>query len=464
MSSTILKTEKRFSPDNLRDYQWRAVAFAKEVEKCALWIDMGRGKTVSTLTAISELRREFEAEKILVIAPKRVIEMVWPVEVDKWTHTRDLQVTVLNGDAGRRARLIQQDKAPIHAIGRELIPWLIDTLAKWRMPWPYDMIVIDESSSFKSPSAKRFKKLRRVTPHACRVVELTGTPSPNGLLDLWSQIFLLDGGERLGKTFTAYKNKYFTSDYNQYNWELREGAKEKIYEAISDIVFVDDSPPQDVPIENDVFVELPAKYRKQYRELEREFILSLSEATNIVAQSAGVLTGKLLQFTSGAVYVGEDRETAIVHNLKLDAVEEIIDGVQGSPVLIAYQYRHELDRLRERFPQTVTLDEGNDVVERWNRGEIAILAVHPASAGHGLNLQFGGHNLIIMGLNWSYELYAQLVKRLARSGQKHTVTVHRIQMKDTVDERVTNSWREDAGTQSDLLNALRKDIEERLAA
>ena len=448
--------------DLLHDYQNRAAQFVKDVPKSALWVDMGLGKTVITLTALVDLLGEFEFENALVIAPLRVAKSVWPAETTKWAHTRHLSVNNLCVPPKRREAAFKK-KADIHAINRELVAKLVEY---WGQDWPYDLVVIDESSSFKSHKAQRFTALKKVQNKITRMIQLTGTPASNGLLDLWSQIYLLDGGERLGRTITAYRQKYFVADHMGYNWHIKSGAKEKIYAKLADIVLTLSSEDYiSLPdfVFNPIELDMPRDTAKQYKDLERDFLLEL-EDDEITALHAASLTNKLLQFANGAIYVGEgeDRHTAELHGLKLDALGEIIDEAVGSPVLVAYNYQSDAKRIKARFKQATILDSDPKTIDRWNAGEIPLLLAHPASAGHGLNLQKGGNTLVWFGLNWSLELYQQFNKRLHRQGQTEKVIAHHLIVKGTVDETVMKALGAKNLTQKALLDALKKDAQRRL--
>lgn len=438
--------------DQLSAQQHRAVEYIKTKPACALWADMGTGKTVSTLTALRDLFDQFEIGRVLVIAPLRVIQNTWPDEIADWAHTRGLTYTIVRGTPDERRRLAQQP-TDIHLINREMVANLAEMLGN---DWHYDTVVIDEASSFKSSASQRFKALRRVLPKVARVIELTGTPAGNGLLDLWPQIYLLDRGQRLGRTFTAYKTRYFESDYMGYKWEPRKGSEKAIHAALADIVLRLEYPHTTHPIYNPVRVQLPESARLQYAELERECLLKIEQST-VEAQTAAVLSGKLLQCANGALYTDESRNWARLHDAKLDALSEIV-GETASPVLVAYNFQSDLQRLRERFPHVETLD-APDAVKRWNAGQIPMLLAHPASAGHGLNLQHGGHVIVWFGLNWSLELYAQFNARLHRQGQKRQVIIHHIIARDTVDEAVMQALARKDTTQRALLDALKRNIQ-----
>ncbi len=445
--------------DQLHAYQIRSAEFIKDNPSCALWVDMGLGKTVSTLTALVDLFDRFEIGKVLIIAPLRVAQYTWGDEIKNWEHTRQLTHCVLAGKpAKQRLQAVLYDNSDIHLINRENVKWLVD---ETRKNWQYDTVIIDESSSFKSPSAQRFKALKKVLPSIDRIVELTGTPASNGLLDIYSQVFLLDCGERLGKTMTAYKSRYFDSDYMGYNFTIREGAEQQIYDKLGDIVLrldAEDYLKMPARIDNKIEVHLPIKARQQYAELEKEFILEL-ESDTVTALSAASLTGKLLQCANGALYVNDEGGYQTLHDAKLDALDEIV-AETSEPILVAYNFKSDLARLKKRYPKAVAIDERN-AMKRWNEGKIDMLLAHPASAGHGLNLQKGGSTIVWFGLNWSLELYQQFNGRLHRQGQTKPVVVHHIVAKDTVDETVLTALTEKNITQKALLNALKDDIETR---
>jgi SNF2 family DNA or RNA helicase len=477
MSSTALKTatscsNKGFSRESLHTYQERAVSFIKDAPSCALWVDMGLGKTVTVLTALADLFDRFEVGRVLVIAPLRVAINTWPSEIKRWDHTKHLTARVIKGTPEQRLNMLRRDRSDIHIINRELIPWVvkvIQTEPALRVGtitdgWPYDVVVIDEASSFKSSKTQRFKALRKMLPKIDRLIELTGTPASNGLLDVWSQIFLLDRGERLGKTFTGFRNRYFISDYHGYNWTLRKNADQKIYDRLADVCLTltaEDYLELPRRIDTVIDIDLPAKARDQYIQLERNFLAELGDETVEVLHAAA-LTNKLLQFANGAIYTDEEKNWTEVHDAKLTALAELVDEAAGQPLLIAYTYQTDAKRIREQFPQAEIIGKDTDTIERWNRGEIPMLLAHPASAGHGLNLQHGGDTIIWFGLNWSLELYQQFNARLHRQGQQKPVIIHHLAVRDTVDQTVLSALRCKDMTQKALLNALKEDIERRV--
>lgn len=442
------------------DYQRFAIRRIVEQPACGLFLDMGLGKTVITLTAIVELmHNRFDVARVLVIAPKLVAETVWAEEAAKWDHTRHLRISKVLGSVQERVAALRRP-ADIYVINRENVPWLVERVGA---KWPFDMVVVDELSSFKSPKTKRFRALRRVRPLVNRIVGLTGTPAPNGLIDLWSQIYLLDQGERLGKTLTGYRDRFFKpgrrNGHIVYEWIPKPGAEERIHELLSDLCVsmrAEDwlELPERVDVE--VPVVLDAEAMMKYKQLEKDLLLPL-EGDVVTADTAGVLTNKLLQLANGAVY-DTARGVHEIHDAKLDALEELIEQAQGKPLLVFYAYQHDLERIKRRFPWAATMDEPG-VIERWNRGEVPLLLAHPASAGHGLNLQEGGNHVVWFGLTWSLELYEQANARLHRQGQTERVIVHHLVAKGTVDEDVMARLRSKAATQADLVEALKARIE-----
>ncbi|MBV6633862.1 MAG: DEAD/DEAH box helicase [Alphaproteobacteria bacterium] len=441
---------------HLHSYQERAANFIDRNPYCALWVDMGLGKTVSTLTALQDLRDCVAIAKVLIVAPLRVARFTWPDEIAAWDHI-DLGrvVNMAGAPKGKREALLASPH-DVAIINVENLSWLV-AHARRQGRWPYDMVVLDEASLFKSPSAKRFKDLRKVLPEIHRLVELSGTPAPNGLLDIWSQLYLLDRGERLGKTMTQYKGRYFDQDYSGFNWTLKDTAAAMIHNKVSDLVLrlsADDYldlPPRIDHIER---VQLPAKARKQYDTLEREFLLHLDNDEVVTAVTQGVLAGKLLQAANGAFYLPDDGGVERIHRAKLDALRELIDAAAGEPVLVAYNYQFDKDAILAEFPQARVLDKRKATIDAWNAGEIPILIAHPASAGHGLNLQAGGSILIWYGLNWSLELHDQFNARLHRQGQTKPTRIYYIAADDTIDAAVLQSLKTKDRTQQALLAAV----------
>lgn len=454
-SSTALQKGSRFSRSQLHDYQTNATQFIKDNPFCALWLDMGLGKSVTTLTAVVDLLDTFEVSRILIVAPLRVAEHTWPNEINQWEHAQHLTFSVATGSLQKRKDALWTSR-DIHIINRENIPWVV---SYYGTNWPYDMVVIDEFSSFKSSKTKRFKALRKVLPFIDRLVGLTGTPASNGLLDLWAQTYLLDKGDRLGRTFSGYRQRYFSSDYMGYTWTPLPGTEEEIYAKLSGVCLslsAEDYVELPDRVDNTITVDIPPTSREQYKQLEKEFLLEL-ENDDVVVQHAAALTNKLLQFSNGAIYTDDSGKWESMHDSKLNALEEIINEAAGQPVLVAYNYKSDKERILKRFKNAVSIDELN-AIDRWNSGDIQILIAHPASAGHGLNLQSGGNIIAWFGLNWSLELYQQFNARLHRQGQTKPVIIHHIVLEDSVDDSVMEALNGKHTTQKSLLDALKKDI------
>ena len=408
------------SIDNLHPYQHRAVSHIITKPKSALFLDMGLGKTISTLTAIEDLvYNSFDVGKVLIVAPLRVCNTVWEQEARKWEHTKSLSFANLSGGKANMIKGLQRS-ADIYLINRENVKALVMHLGK---KWKFEMLVIDESSSFKSHASQRFKAIKKVLPLIERVVLLTGTPASNGYMDLWSQFFMLDGGYRLGRTITFFRNRYFDKGYMGYTYDLRAGAVKEIQDQLQDLV---------LSMSADDYLDLPAfiptvldnklsgDLLKQYTKFEKEMMMSLGKDKNITAMSAATLSNKLLQFCSGNIY-DEHKKVHHFHDLKIDTLKEIIDENPKDNILVAYNYKHELEALTKNFPDGVVLDKKGVAVEQWNKGEIKLMFAHPASAGHGLNLQDGGSLIVWYGFTWSLELYQQFNARLHRQGQRNIV-------------------------------------------
>ena len=443
-------------------YQEAAIRWVLDRPASGLFLGMGMGKTVVTLTAINELLFDrLEAARVLVIAPLRVARDTWAREAAKWDHLRHLRVSVVLGDAQERLAALERP-ADVYVINRENVPWLCETL----FDWPFDMVVIDELSSFKSVQAKRFKALRKVRGHIRRIVGLTGTPAPNGLIDLWPQIYLLDRGERLGKTVGAYRARYFTPDrangHIVYSYRLLPGADEAIQARIADVCMSlrkEDYLSLPGQLYETVEITPPPALLKQYRQFERDRIMEAMDGDGeIVALNAAALTGKLLQFANGAIY-DDNGNSHLIHNLKLDALEDLIEAANGEPVLVFYAFKHDRDRIMRRVScrELVTSED----IDAWNRKEIPVALAHPASVGHGLNLQEGGHIIIWFGLTWSLELYQQANERLNRPGQTHVCRIYHLVLKGTHDERVLAALERKDTSQRALIDALRGTLEER---
>ena len=451
----------KYSP---HDYQEYAIQFLLENPVAAIFLDMGMGKTSIVLTAIMKLMYErFEVSKVLIIAPLRVARNTWPEEIRKWEHLQGLRYSVVVGTAAERQKALAKD-ADIYIINRENVPWLV---AQSRRSFDFDMVVIDELSSFKSWQSKRFRELMKVRPFVKRMVGLTGTPSSNGLMDLFAEFKLLDMGKRLGRFITQYRTAYFKPDRTNgpvvYSYSLLPDAEERIYEKISDITISMKATdhlrmPELVSSEHKVYMD--EAEREKYRELKDELVLQL-HGKEITAANAAALTGKLLQLANGAIY-DEDKMVNAFHERKLDALEDLIEAANGRPVLVAYWFQHDLERIQKRLDALkveYARISSPGSIEMWNRGEFAVGLIHPASAGHGLNLQSGGNILVWFGLTWSLELYQQTVARLWRQGQTSgTVSVIHIVADGTVDERVLKALESKDQTQAALIDAVKAEI------
>ena len=431
---------------------------------CALLWGMGTGKTVTTLTAIDLLLHDLlENGPVLVIAPKRVAENTWSKECVKWEHLLHLRVVKVMGTVQEREKALghlAKKDADIYVINRENVAWLADFFGQ---RWPFRIVVIDELSSFKSAQAKRWKALRRVRGRIRRIIGLTGTPRPNGIEDFWPEIYLLDQGERLGKTQTQFRARYLLPEkmngHIVYSYRPREGAEEEVYKKLSDIcmsIRKEDVLSLPGQIYEDVLLDAPPALLKQYKQFERDRVMECLDADGeIVAGTAAALTNKLLQFANGAIY-DMDGEVHHIHDIKLDALEELIEAAGGDPVLVLYAYKHDLTRIGQRIHYR-ELNKPKDI-DAWNRGEIPVAVAHPASIGHGLNLQEGGHITIWFGLPWSLELYQQANERLNRPGQKNVCRVYHIMLRGTHDVRVLRSLSNKEAGQNAALEALRLEI------
>lgn len=420
---------------------------------------MGLGKSVITLSAIFDLCLDsFLVCKVLVIAPLRVARDTWPAEIKKWDHLKGLSYSVAVGTEKERIDALKK-QSTLYIINRENVDWLVH---KSGIPFHFDMVVIDELSSFKSYGAKRFKSLLKVRPSVKRIVGLTGTPSSNGLMDLWAEFRILDLGQRLGRYISHYRNTYFKPDKRNaqivFSYKPLQGAEEEIYKQISDItISMKSTDYLKMPeyVSNEVFVTLSDKEWKVYSDFKEEMVANLGDE-EIDAVNAAVLSGKLLQMANGAVY-DSDNKAHVIHDKKLDALEDLIEGANGKPVLVAYWFKHDLERIKERFP--VRQIQSSKDIEDWNDGKIPIAVIHPASAGHGLNLQSGGSTLIWFGLTWSLELYQQTNARLYRQGQRDTVIVHHIITQNTIDEDVLLALTKKEKTQDALIDAVKANLE-----
>lgn len=442
----------KYSPHN---YQIYSTNFILNNSISAIFLECGLGKSVISLTAINDLMLDyFDVSRTLVIAPLRVANSTWPDEIKKWDHLKHLNYSVVIGSEKERLDALRKP-AHIYLINRENVDWLI---TKSGIPWKFDMVVIDELSSFKSYQAKRFKSLLKVRPKIKRIVGLTGTPSSNGLMDLWAEFRLLDMGERLGRYITYYRQNFFVPDKrNQqmiFSYKTKDGAENKIYSLISDITISmksKDFLKMPECVMNEVVVSLSDKEQKLYDSLKHDMVLSLEE-NEIDAINAAALSNKLLQMSNGAVY-NDDKESLHIHDRKLDALEDLIEGTNGKPVLVAYWFKHDLEKIKDRF-DVRKIKSAKDISD-WNEGKIPVALIHPASAGHGLNLQAGGSTLIWFGLTWSLELYQQTNARLYRQGQDSTVVIHHILTKGTIDEDVMKALKAKERIQDALIESVK---------
>lgn len=442
------------------DYQAYCIDFLLEHPAAGLFLKPGMGKTSIALTAADRILYDrFEASKVLVIAPLRVAEDTWSRESAKWDHLKHLRVSKVLGDAKKRLAALEAD-ADLYCINRENVPWLVK---HYGQHWPFDLVIIDELSNFRNPTSKRFRALRKVRPLIKHIWGLTGTPRPRSLLDLWAQVYLLDRGKRLGETYGGYKDRYFTpgrrNGYVIFDWNPRPGAEEEITEKISDIcISLETAGNLQMPelVTTTRPVILSPESRSKYEALEREAVLPLKDCV-IDAASAAAVNGKLMQIAGGAVY--DDGHTPHdIHSEKLDALEDIIAEADGEPVLVAYRFQHERDRILSRFPQAVQLKDSGTIAA-WNRGEIPILLAHPAGAGHGLNLQDGGHIIVWFGPTYDLELDEQFNDRLYRQGQKFTTSIIYLVAEGTVEEDAMQSLKVKADGQASMMEALKARIE-----
>ena len=441
------------------DYQKYASDFIEKHMTAAVFLDMGLGKTIITLSAVNNLCLDtFEVQKVLVIAPLRVARDTWKAEVEKWEHLKHLKYSVAIGTETERMSALKRP-AHIYIINRENVGWLIEQSG---LPFEYDMVVIDELSSFKSHQAKRFKSLMRVRPTVKRIVGLTGTPASNGLMDLWAEFRLLDMGKRLGRFITHYRDEFFRPDKRNgqviFSYKPKDGAEDEIYRRISDITIsmkAADYLKMPECVMNEVKVNISEKEMKLYNSLKKDLVLAIANK-EIDAVNAAALSNKLSQMANGAVY-DENKNYIEIHNRKFDALEDLIEQANGKPVLVAYWFKHDLERIRKRF-YVKEIKSSKDISD-WNDGKIPVAVIHPASAGHGLNIQEGGSTLIWFGLTWSLELYQQTNARLWRQGQKsNTVIIHHIISKGTIDEQIMKALQSKERTQSALIEAVKTQI------
>jgi SNF2 family DNA or RNA helicase len=439
-----------FKRSDFHNYQEEAYKIILTKKKCGLFLDMGLGKTATTLTAAADMLDNFLINKVLIIAPLRVANSVWKQEALKWEHLQHLNIKICTGSEKQRLEAIKSN-ADIYIINRENIHWLIQ-----KCQWIWDMTIVDESSSFKNSRSQRFKALKKMTKYMKSLVLLSGTPTPNGEMDLWSQLYLIDNGERLGRTITNFRQRFFTSDYMGYSYKIIPGASDKIKELIKDVCVTMsaddylDLPDQISLIES---VEFPDKVKEQYKELEKNFLLTLGKI-DIASPSQAALGNKLLQMCNGAIYDNSGNSHEI-HNIKIDVLKEIVEENPGENFLVAYNYKSDLEKILKAFPKAVLIGKGTKEQDDWNAGKIKMLVTHPASTGHGLNLQFGGNILVWFGLNWSLELYQQFNKRLHRQGQKNLVRIIHIVAKGGLDENVMLALNNKAKTQQELIDFLK---------
>jgi len=445
------------------------------VNRVGLFLDLGLGKTLTTLTALVELAQENKLfGHVLIIAPKRVAMYTWPDEIKKWAHTKNARYAVLAGltKKKREARLdqIETDPPTIYIINRELVPKLVK-----RFPgksWPFLNLVIDEAQSFKGYNTAGFKALKSIAPYTHRVIELTGTPSPNGLMDIWALIYLLDGGARLGRNITAYRNTHFipgrrTPEGYPYEWLIKDGHDEIIHQSIQDItISMMKRDYLDMPAltHNVIELDMSKTERQVYNQLKREKILPLVDGEAIEASNAAVLSGALLQLSNGAIYADEDKTDIIeLHDHKIQALKDIVDSSNGQPILCFYWYKHDLLRLTKAFPNAEVFgDKDPTLISRWNNKQIPLLFAHPASAGHGLNLQYGGHIMVYFVVPQSLELYLQSMARLHRGGQTEAVVVHYLKMRGTVEDKIIPRLIQKQDIQQALIDAVKADLDELL--
>lgn len=453
-----------------KKHQSIALDFLRRNKRCCLFLDMGLGKTVTALTVAQELIDDFRIEKVLVIAPKRVAEDTWSRECAKWDHLSGLTISKVLGSAKQREKALQTG-ADIYVINRENVQWLVEYQ---KGNWPFDLVIIDELSSFKNPQAKRFRMLKRVIAMSDFVWGLTGTPASNGYMDLWAEIYLIDGGERLGKYIGSYRTAYFYPGAHNghivYEYKLRAGAKQKIDRKLSDICLSMSKedwltlPPITY---NEVRVRMSPSEREVYDQFQRDKVLPILEgkldtidnmSSAVVGDTAAVVSGKLLQMANGAVY-DDVKGVFHLHDRKLEALQEIEESSQGQSLLVFYSYKHDLDRIKSVCKHAVEL-KGSEDIDKWNNGEIRMLLCHPASAGYGINLQEGAHIIVWFGLPWSLEQYQQSNARLYRQGQEYPVIVHHIITDDTLDDRVLTALQNKDATQKSLLDALKGYVNE----
>ena len=443
------------------EYQHTAMQWIKDNPRCGLFLDMGLGKTVSTLTALQELMDECEVSRVLVVAPKKVAETTWSTEAQKWDHLKNLRVSKVMGTEKQR-NLALAEKADVYVIGRDSFVWLV---GKYGGMLPFDVLVIDELTSFKSPKSERFKAARQAVPTVSRVIGLTGTPAPNGLIDLWAQMYCIDMGDRLGKSVTKYRETYFETHKRNnivVRCDVKKGCEEIIRKKIADICLsmqAKDYLQLPDMITHTIHVDLSPKTMAAYTKFEKDKVLEFAEehsgeAANVLANSAAGLMNKLSQFANGAIY-DEERNVHEIHSEKLDKLAEIVEAANGSGVLVFYQYQHDVTRIMQKLKgYRVASYEGEQQLLDWNAHKLDVLLAHPASTAYGLNMQEGGHYIVWFGTGWNLEHYQQANARLHRQGQQHPVTVYKLICRSTVDERASAALDNKKGVQQSLLDSL----------
>jgi len=430
---------------------------ASDTRNMALWAGMGAGKTVVGLTVAEDMLRYRECSKVLVVSTKKAAEYTWATEHEEWEHLQHQKdyTTLLFGNPTQRAEKI--NKGAVHIINQENLPWLVKGFGT---SWPYDLILIDDCKGLKKPRAQTFTNLRRILPYTVKILVLNGTPMPNGYIQLWPQVFLLDKGKRLGKTFGEYQKKFFYPDYNGWNWNLKDGAKDTILSELSDIAYsIDPADYLELQVPEDVIhlVHLPKQLKQKYKELEKEYLLTLDSDQEVEALSEAILQNKLAQFCNGALYtdpLDPGGEYAVVHDLKISALKEIVSELAGENVIVAYNYDSDFQRIKKVFKNVVHANDP-DAIKRWNKGEVPILACHPGSAGHGLNLHYGGRTIIWFGSEWSLELNQQMDERIgavrqAQSGLNKTPLYIRIAVADSIEQRIAAALQVKVNDQNEL--------------
>ena len=445
------------------DYQEDALQFLYRNKRCALWMLMGGGKTVTTLTALENLSLVEDVYPVLVLAPLRVAKITWPDEIAKWSHLNHLRTSILSGGSAEKRKRALAKEADIYFCNYDVVGWVVEYLKEQGIPWPFKTIVADEMTRLKSfrlrQGSKRAKSLGTVAHSVSRFIGLTGTPSPNGLKDLWGQTWFLDKGERLGRTYSSFEQRWFRKGYDGFSISPLETAQTEIEDKLRDICLTIKGLPVDEPIYNNVYVDIPPLCRKLYDEMEKQMFTEINDH-GVEAANAAVKTMRLLQLANGAIYIDDAHNWEAVHVAKLDALDSVISEAAGTPVLVAYHFKSDLERLQTRYPKARTLDSDPNTVRDWNAGRIPVLFAHPASAGHGLNLAEGGNILAFFSLDWSLENYMQIIERIGPMRQKQAgfdrpVLIHHIMAKNTVDDMVLERLQSKKSVQEVLLDALK---------